>query len=211
MTTRAPLRLLSLAAALGAVLAVGACNKAAKTAAAAGLSDDGYAVGQAGAPVTVREFGSLTCPHCARWEQEVWPAFKAKYVDTGKVRFIFNETLIHPELDAAGSLLTHCVSTDKYFPTVQGIFRQQPQIFAGDMRGALMNVAHSQGMSDDKFNACMSDTKALDAVNKRQTAIDTTYHVTGTPTFIINGKVYDSGEMPMDKMSAAVDPLLPKT
>jgi protein-disulfide isomerase len=204
-------RLLSLASALVAVLAVGACNnKSGSTGAATaptGLSDQGYSMGNPTAKVTVVEYGSLTCPHCARWEEEVWPTFKAKYVDTGKVHYVFREALIHPDLDAAGALLARCVPADKYFPTVQAIFRSQPQIFAGDTRGALLNVAKAEGMSEQQFNACLSDTKGLERVNARQKLVDDA-KINSTPTFVINGKTYDSGEMPMDKMSEAIDPLL---
>ncbi len=209
--TFAPLRFAALALALGAVLGLGACNKSAASAAApggTGLSDDGYAIGNPGAKVTVMEFGSLTCPHCAHWEDVDWPLFKAKYVDTGKVRYVFKEVLIHPQEDAAASLLARCVPADKYFATVQAIFRSQPQIFAGDTRGALLHVAQSEGMSEQQFTTCLSDTKALQAVGARQQKIDEVYHVAQTPTFIVNGKTIDGVEM--DQLSAAIDPLLAK-
>lgn len=201
------LRLLSLTLAMGGALALGACNKPAGSAAAGGLSDDGYSMGKTDAPVTVIEYGSLTCPHCAHWEETVWPAFKAKYVDTGKVHYIFREVLIHPQEDAAGALLVRCVPPDKYFPTVQAIFRAQPQMFTGDVRGALLNVAKSEGMSEQQFTACLSNTDALKGVTARQQKVDDA-KINTTPTFVINGKTYDSGDMPIDKMSAAIDPLL---
>jgi protein-disulfide isomerase len=205
------LRLLGLTVAIGAALGLGACNKGASPAVGAagdGLSEDGYGMGNTAAKVTVIEFGSLTCPHCARWEDEVWPAFKAKYVDTGKVHYVFKEVLIHPPLDAAAALLARCVPADKYFPTVQAIFRSQPQIFNGDLRGALLHVAQSEGMTEAQFTACLSDTKGLTAASDRERKVEDVYHVSTTPTFIINGKVYDSGEMPMDALSKAIDPLL---
>jgi protein-disulfide isomerase len=118
--------------------------------------------------------------------------------------------MIHPQLDAAAGLLARCVPADKYFPTVQAVFRAQPQIFEGDVRGALLHVAESEGMSEPQFTTCLSDTKGLQGVAARQKAIDETYHVNSTPTFIINGKVYDSGDMPMTAMSSAIDPLLTK-
>jgi protein-disulfide isomerase len=206
---------MSLALAFGAVLAVGACNKAgAGGTAAAGLSDDGYTLGDAKAPVTVIEYGSLSCPHCARWEEEVFPAFKAKYVDTGKVRYTFREVLIHPTLDAPAGMLARCVKPDKYFPTVQAVMRSQPQIFGtaeqpGDVRGTLLNIAKSQGMSEQQFTDCLSSTTNLQAAAARQQKVEDA-QIQSTPTFIINGKKYDSGEMPIDKMSEAIDPLLKK-
>jgi len=209
--TYAYTRLAALALAFGAVLSLGACNKAAVGAGvggASGLSEEGYSTGNPNAKVTVIEFGSLTCPHCAHWEDAVWPQFKAKYVDTGKVRYVFKEVLIHPQEDAAAALLARCVPADKYFPTVQAVFRSQPQIFAGDTRGALLHVAQSEGMSEQQFTTCLSDTKSLQAVGARQQKIDEVYHVAQTPTFMVNGKTVDGVEL--DQLSAAIDPLLAK-
>jgi protein-disulfide isomerase len=206
-------RPIALSLAFAAALGLGACNRAATAAAGGGgtgLSEDGYSMGNPAAKVTVIEFGSLTCPHCAHWEDETWPAFKAKYVDTGKVHYVFKEVMIHPQLDAAAALLARCVPQDKYYPTVQAVFRAQPQIFEGDTRGALLHVAESEGMTEQQFTTCLSDTKGLQNVAARQKAIDQTYHVNSTPTFIINGKVYDSGDMPISAMSQAIDPLLAK-
>ena len=209
--TFAPLRLVSLALALGAALSLGACNKpvgGSGAVAGNGLSEDGYAMGNPNAKVTVLEFGSLTCPHCAHWEEAVWPQFKAQYVDTGKVHYVFKEVLIHQQEDAAAALLARCVPPDKYFATVQAVFRSQPQIFAGDTRGALLHVAQAEGMSEQQFTTCLSDTNALQAVGARQTKIDEVYHVSQTPTFIVNGKTLDGVEL--KDLSAAIDPLLAK-
>lgn len=207
--TFAPFRFAALALALGAALGLGACNKPAPSAATGsggGLTEEGYTMGNPAAKVQVIEFGSLTCPHCAHWEETVWPAFKAKYIDTGKVRYTFKEVLIHGQIDAAASLVARCLPADKYLQTVQAIFRAQPQIFAGDPRGALLRVAQSEGMSEQQFSACVADTKALQAVGARQDKIDNVYHVNQTPTFFVNGKPTDAVEL--DKLSAVIDPLL---
>jgi protein-disulfide isomerase len=207
-------RLVPLVAAFAAVLAVGACNNNTGSAAAAGTgaTDEGYSFGDPKAPVTVLEFGALTCPHCAHWEDAVWPAFKAKYVDTGKVHYIFREDLIHPEFDAAAGQLTRCVPKDKYWSTVQAIFRSQPQMFAenSNFRQVLQNVAVMEGLTEAQFNACLTDTKGLEAINQRQMKIDSTYHVEATPTFIINGKKYEPEDVSLEKMSTVIDPLLKK-
>ena len=196
-------RRLSLACALVAVLAVGACgSKSGGTSAAtapSGLSDQGYSIGNANAKVTVVEYGSLTCPHCARWEEEVWPAFKAKYVDTGKVHYVFREV---PDPSGASTppapFWPAASAADKYFATVQAIFRTQPQMFGtaaqpGDMRGALLNVAKAEGMSEAQFQACLSDTKGLTGGRRRARRSSTTPRSAPRPTFVINGKVYDCG------------------
>jgi protein-disulfide isomerase len=209
-----PKRLFTLAVALTGVIGLAACNNAGGGAGGSktgsGLSAEGYSIGDPKAAVTVIEYGSLTCPHCAKWEDETWPGFKAKYVDSGKVYFIFREFLIHPEQDAAGALLARCVSPDKYFATVQGIFRTQPQIFAGDTRGALLHVAQSEGMTEAQFNSCLSNTEALKGVGERQQKALDEFRIESTPTFIINGKKYDTGEISLDKLSEQIDPLLKK-
>lgn len=216
----ASIRLFSLALAGAALLGLAACNSGGGGSdggnAKAGLSDQGYSMGNPNASVTVVEYGSLTCPHCAHWEETVWPAFKAKYVDTGKVHYIFREFLIHPEVDTAGALLTHCVSPDKYLATVQAIFRSQPQMFGtegkpGDVRGALQNVAAAQGMSPEKFQSCLSNTDAVQAIGARnQKAVDE-YKIDSTPTFIINGQKLDPQvDATLEALSAKIDPLLKK-
>lgn len=215
----ASLRQFSLALAGAALLALAACNSGGGSDGAnikGSLSDQGYSIGPAKAPVTVIEYGSLTCPHCAHWEEETWPAFKAKYVDTGKVHFIFREFLIHPEIDTAGALLTHCVSPDKYLATVQAIFRSQPQMFGtpgqpGDVRGALQNVAAAQGMSPEKFQSCLSNTEAVEAIGARNQKAVEEFKIESTPTFIINGQKFDpQADATLDALSAKIDPLLKK-
>jgi protein-disulfide isomerase len=208
----APYRRLSLVLfALVAAAGLSAASAAPKPAPQPVMAEE-MSLGNPKAKVTVIEYASASCPHCARFSNEVFEAFKAKYVDTGKVHYVFREVLIHPELDAAGALLVRCVPADKYFATVQAIFRSQPQMFGtaaqpGDVRGALLNVAKAEGMSEAQFQACLSDTKGLTGVTARQKIVDDA-KISSTPTFVINGKVYDSGEMPIDKMSEAVDPLL---
>lgn len=205
-----PFRILTLAAALAGAIGLAACNSGGGANTNGALTDQGYSLGAANAPVTVIEYGSLTCPHCAKWEEETWPGFKAKYVDTGKVHYIFREFLIHPEQDAAGALLARCVNPDKYFATVQAIFRTQPQIFAGDTRGALLHVAQSQGMSEAQFQTCLTNTDALKKVGERQQKALDEFKIESTPTFVINGKKYDTGEISLDKLSEQIDPLLKK-
>jgi protein-disulfide isomerase len=212
MSTASP-RLVTLAMALCAVVGLAGCNKpaagsAAAPTGAAALSDDGYSTGNPDAKVKVIEFGSVTCPHCAHWEEEFWPQFKAKYIDTGKVRYTFKEVLIHQQEDAAASLLLRCLPADKYLQNVQALFHAQPQMFAGDVRGAMLHIAQSEGMSEAQFTACLSDTKGLQAVGARQQQVDDVYHVNQTPTFFINGKTSDA--VTMEQLSAAIDPLLAK-
>ena len=142
---RATLRRLTFSLAAAAAL-LAACHGGRTT---GGGGDDAAAMsmGDPHAKVTVAEYASDTCTHCARFEEEVFPAFKAKYVDTGKVRYVFHEFLTPPEqVSAAGFLVARCAGKDKYFQVLDAIFRAQPQMFAtGDAHGVLLRIAQSAG------------------------------------------------------------------
>src|SRR3954462_4754068 len=93
-------------------------------------AQDDKALGKVGAPVTVVEYGSVACPHCAAWDIDVFPAFKAKYIDTGQVRFVFREMLTgNPQLAAAGFIPARCVAPAHYFDVVHDLMRQQADIY----------------------------------------------------------------------------------
>src|SRR5439155_2600770 len=107
--------------------AVAACQKPAGEAASA----DDMTMGSPNAKVTMIEYASVSCPHCARFATEVFPAFKAKYIDTGQVRYVAREALTgDPAIAAAGFLTARCAGKDKYFQVVDAIYRAQPEIFA---------------------------------------------------------------------------------
>ena len=154
------MRVTRLAMALGAIAAF-------VTAAAAPVSPpttadpDGVMVlGFSRARVTVTEYASVGCPHCAHWAKTVYPAFKAKYIDTGRVKFAFHEMLTGDgALAAAGFLLAHCAGAPKYFQVVDQVFAKQNEI-AAQGAPALMVVAQSVGSSPKTaFNACLSDER----------------------------------------------------
>ncbi|MEO6339374.1 MAG: DsbA family protein [Caulobacteraceae bacterium] len=186
---------------------LGACSQAG---AAAGPANDAeMSMGDAKAKVTVVEYASVTCPHCAAFNAEVFPAFKAKYVDTGKVRYVFREMLTAPaQVSAAGVLVARCAGRDKYFGVVDAIFRSQNEMFTGgDVRGVLLRIGRSAGLSDDKTLACISDEKALKGVNDRFEKAITVDNISGTPMFVINGKKLTTGHS-LAELSAVIDPLL---
>jgi protein-disulfide isomerase len=183
-------------------LSVVACGAGAKGGA---VTDDEMVMGNAKAKVTVIEYASASCSHCARFNADVFPAFKAKYVDTGQVKYVFREFLTQPvQLAAAGFLTARCAGKDKYFSVLDGVFRSQQEIFTtGDMRGPLVRVAKSAGMTEEKFIACVSDEKALKALSDRVEKFGKQDNITGTPTFFINGKKLD-GEQSMATLDAAI-------
>jgi protein-disulfide isomerase len=164
------------------------------------------ALGNPDSKVTVIEYASAACAHCARWNEEVWPAFKAKYVDTGRVHYVFKEFLTPPiEVASAGFLTARCAGKDKYFTVVDAIFRAQPVMYqTGDYRGELLRIANSAGLSEKQFTDCIRDDEALKALNARVERAVKEDNISGTPTFIVNGKKVGDGEQTLAQLDAAI-------
>jgi protein-disulfide isomerase len=196
-------RLLMVAAAAGAALTLASCNK---TGGAGAASADAMTMGKADAPILIEEYASTTCSHCGRFATEVFPDFKAKYIDTGKVHYTLHEFLTPPEAVAvAGFLTARCAGKDKYFSVIDALFRSQEEMYrTGDARGTLLKVAQSAGMTEDQFNKCVSDEKAATALNARVEKAIKDAKISATPTFFFNGKKVKEGEMTMEELDAAV-------
>ena len=158
-------RRLLVVAALGA-LALAGCSK---SGGAGSVDTADMTLGDPNAKVKLVEYASLTCSHCGKFNNEVFPEFKKKYIDTGKVHYTFKEFLTPPnEVAAAGFLTARCAGKDKYFQVTDAIFHAQQEMFTtGDMRGILLRTAQSAGMTEEKFNACITDEAALKALNER--------------------------------------------
>jgi len=155
------------------------------------------ALGSASAPVTVIEYASTSCPHCADFHEEVYPAIESRYIDTGQVRFVFREMLTgEPRLAQAGFMLARCAPENRYFDVIGLLFNQQQSIFqaAGSPSGArneFWNIAQTVGMTRDQFNECITNAELREAVNgAHNQAIED--GIDGTPRFIINGHVLDA-------------------
>ena len=185
-----------------AALGMAACNKIGGGAA----TDDEMSLGNPQAKVTVVEYASASCPHCARFNNEVFPAFKSKYIDTGKIHYVFREFLTPPvQFAAAGFLTARCAGKDKYFSVLDAIYHDQAQIYqSGDLRGGLLNIAKSAGLTEQQFNNCISDANALKALNDRVEKAQDQDHIEGTPTFVVNGKQVSSGEMTLGQLDDAI-------
>lgn len=162
--------------------------------------------GDSKAAVTVVEYLSMTCPHCKNFHTNVWPEIKTKYVDTGKIRFVFREFPFDPRSTAA-FMLARCLGEDKWYPVVDLLFRQQER-WAGaeDARQALQSTMAITGMGQAQFEACLTDQALLDKVNE-VVRKGKEYGVDSTPTFFINGKKF-TGALPIDEFSKIVDPLV---
>jgi protein-disulfide isomerase len=175
------------------------------------LTDAGVAFGNPNAKVKVVEYASASCSHCAAFDAEVFPAFKAKYIDTGLVRYEFREFLTSPEQYAAAAFaLARCAGPQKYMGVVEAAFRGQQQMFATqDMRGPLLKVAQSAGMNEAQFEKCVSDPATLKGIADRVQRAITVDHIDATPTILVNGKA-SVGEPTMASLDAAIQPLLKK-
>ena len=159
------------------------------------VTADDMSMGDAKAKVTVVEYASLACGHCAEWNKTVFPEFKAKYIDTGKVRYVFREFITQPpQLAVAGTLMARCAGKDKYFTVIDAVFHGQEEIFrTGDIRGVLLPIAQSAGLSEEAFMTCVSDEKAIKALNDRVQKYATEAKIEGTPTFFFNDDKYGNG------------------
>jgi len=172
------------------------------------VSAEDMTMGNPNAKVTVVEYASVACPHCARWNEEVFPAFKAKYIDTGKVNYVAREALTgEPTLANAGAMLARCAGKDKYFQVTDALYHAQASIFqTGDIRGELLTIARAAGMSEDQFNSCLSDENAAKSAQRLEKLMKDN-DVKGTPTFVVNGKKVngdEGGEATLAQLDAAI-------
>ena len=161
-------------------------------------------IGKDDAPVTIVEYMSMTCPHCAAFHRETFDAIKEKYVDTGKVRFILREFPLDNKAVAA-IMLARCAPEGQYFPLVSALFKSQMSwATAQDARGALLQMSKLAGFTQESFEACLTNQKLLDDVIKVRETGGKDFGVDSTPTFFINGQRY-AGGMSVEEMSAIID------
>ena len=162
------------------------------------------AQGDEKAPITIIEYASMTCPHCAAFHANTYPELKKRYIDTGKVRFIFREFPLD-QLALAAFLLARCAGPDKYFPMIDTLFQQQKEWLIQKPLGPLMAIAKQAGMSETAFNECLQNQKLIDGIEDvRQRAIK--LKVESTPSFFINGK--QMRVFTIEDFEKAITPLL---
>ena len=197
-------RLLLIGALMGS-LALAGCNKGGT----AGPAEGDMSLGDPKAKVKVVEYASASCSHCASFNNDVMPAFKAKYIDTGKVHYTLKEFLTPPTpVAAAGFLIARCAGKEKYFSVIDAVFHSQNEMFSsGDYKGVLLRIGRSVGMNDDQTMACIQDDKALKALNDRVEKALNVQKVAATPTFYIGDKKLE-GEQPLSAFDAVLQPLL---
>lgn len=160
-------------------------------------------LGNADAPVTIVEYASMTCPHCATFHASTLPEIKTKYIDTGKARLIMREFPFDPRAEA-GFMLARC-SEDKYFAMVDVLFKQQSNwARAEDAQAALLQISKLAGFSQESFTACLTNQKLLEDIRAVRTRGADEFKVDSTPTFFINGDKY-AGALSVGELSAIID------
>ena len=166
-------------------------------------------IGDPKAPVTIIEYASMTCGHCATFHNVTFPELKKKYIDTGKARFVLREFPLDP-LAAAAFMLARCSGDDKREAVVHLLFGQQKGWIGSDKPvDALAGLMKQTGMSQEKFEACLKDADLYAKVNQVRDRAGKDYKVDSTPTFFINGKRFN-GDMTPEQIDKALEPLLPK-
>lgn len=172
---------------------------------AGGIAD--HVMGSATAPVTVIEYASPTCPHCAQFNNEVFPAFKTAYIDTGKVKFIMRPFLRNA-LDAVVFLLAETAGGDNYHGIVDAYFKQQPTWMVDSPKQPMLDIAMQFGYTLESFEAVLTNQELVAGMNAMAEQADVDFGLEGTPTFYVNGKTL-SGEKTLEQLAAEIDPLVP--
>jgi protein-disulfide isomerase len=176
--------------------------------AVAAPNPDDKVLGAADAPVTIIEYASLTCPHCATFHSETLPQIKSKYIDTGKVKLVYRD-FPFDELGLRAAMTAHCLEPDSYFGFLDVLFRSQDKWSrSNDPIAALKQLARLAGMQDADFDACQKNEAVADRVLQGRIDGQNTHDVRATPTFIINDQKI-SGAQSFEKMSEIIEPLLP--
>jgi protein-disulfide isomerase len=174
------------------------------------VSEDDFQMGRADAPITIIEYASLTCPHCAQFDTEVLPKLKSEYIDTGKVRFVYRDFPLD-RLALTASVVARCAGRDRYFGYLNAFFAsQQTWARAQNPVEALGRIARLGGMSDAAFDACLKDQKTLDAVLAQRLEAEKTYKLQATPTLFIQGDRYTGG-LRFDELKRLIDSTLSKS
>jgi protein-disulfide isomerase len=192
-----PLRLISYAMAQGA-------SDVAKP-----VSLPDMALGPADASVTITEYASMTCPHCAAFNEAVFPKIKSAYIDSGKVRYVFREFPLDIKA-AAGSMLARCIAKEdsgKYFAVIDMLFKQQNDWVSKNTTETLTRIGKQAGLSQQAVEACLKDQALLDKIAADQKFASDVLKVNSTPTFFVNGEMI-KGETSFEEFDKKIKPLL---
>jgi protein-disulfide isomerase len=169
-------------------------------------------LGKQDAPVTIIEYASMTCPHCAHFSKTTFPDLKTKYVDTGKVRFVFREFPLD-ELAAAAAMLARCIDKtngEKAMAVIEVLFNSQDKWAVRNPLPQLQQITKQAGMSQQAFDECLKDQTLYNNILAMRERGSKEYKVESTPTLFVNGKMIKGG-VEMNELAKIIDPLLPKS
>ena len=165
-------------------------------------------LGKADAPVTIIEYASMTCPHCATFHKTTYPALKTKYIDTGKVRFIFREFPLD-ELAVAASMLARCAGGEKSMALIDVLFASQDKWAVRHPLPVLQQIAKQAGFTQESFEECLADQKLYNDIIAMRERGSKDYKVESTPTLFVNGKMQKGGAT-IEQLDKLIAPLLPR-
>jgi protein-disulfide isomerase len=167
------------------------------------------ALGPANATVTITEYASMTCPHCAAFNETVFPKIKSEYIDTGKIRYVFREFPLDIKA-AAGSMLSRCIAKEdgaKYFAVTDMLFRQQNDWVMKNTTETLTRIGKQAGLSQQAVEDCLKDQALLDKIAADQKYAAEVLKVDSTPTFFLNGEKI-KGETSFEEFDKRIKSLL---
>lgn len=166
-------------------------------------------LGEADAPVTIIEYASLTCPHCAAFHKQVYPMIKEEYIDTGKAKLIFRE-FPFDSIATAGFMLARCAEPKHYFGFIDVMFEQQSDwLSLGSPMEGIQEIARQGGFSNEQFQECLTDSDVLEGIRWIQERGAKEFEVQSTPTFFING-VKVIGARPFEVLQTIIEKHLPE-
>ncbi|MHA6288997.1 thioredoxin domain-containing protein [Maricaulis sp. CAU 1757] len=163
-------------------------------------------IGSPEAPVTMIEYASVACPACAAFHAEVWPMLESEYIEAGKVRFVFRESIAgSPQFAMAGFALAHCVPPEQYFDMIDLLFQQQRAILEAaqsqrNVRPQYLAIARSMGLSESEFTACLNDDEINASILAAHEQADRD-GIGRTPSFLFNGEMLEARRASGDTVS----------
>lgn len=166
-----------------------------------------HALGSEGAPVTIIEYASLSCPFCAVFHNELLPWLKKEYIATGKVRFVYRDYPLNgPAL--WGAAFAHCLPDDQYFAALALLFKKQAQwAFVPDPKAALAELAAQLGLSEVEFADCLNDKRRINEILEQVLLSRQKYEIYSTPSFLINDEIYANQKLGRNDFERLIDKL----
>ena len=154
------------------------------------ISPDDRILGKADAPITIFEYASLTCPHCADFDKETLPQIKTEWIDTGKAKLVMRPFPLD-QVALRAEMLARCLPPERYYPMIETLFKTQEKWAVQDWRPALERIARLAGVNSQEFNACLANKSLEDEVVQSRLIASTQLNVNGTPTLFVDGKKFE--------------------